>query len=52
MPAKSAAKKSAKKSSAKMHKGKALGSVKPLKDVPTEALSLNFSKIKFDYGQQ
>ena len=49
MPTKSAAKKSAKKTPAKMHKGETLGSVKPLKDTPTESFSLNFSKPAFRY---
>jgi type VI protein secretion system component Hcp len=52
MPAKSAAKKAAKKSSAKVHKGKSLGSVKPLKDMPTESVSFNFTKLQTSYKPQ
>ena len=49
MPAKSAAKKSAKKSTAKVHKGKSLGAVKPLKDGPGESFGMNYGNIKVDY---
>jgi hypothetical protein len=50
MPARSAVKKAAKKTSAKVHKGKALGSVKPLKDLPSESISFPFTKPVISYN--
>jgi hypothetical protein len=47
MPAKKAAKKAVKKA-AKMHKGKAPDSVKPL----TEAVTFSYPKMQTSYGQQ
>jgi hypothetical protein len=53
MPTKSAAKKATKKTSAKMHKGKSLNNVKPLKDLAvSESVSLNFTKPKLTYTPQ
>jgi hypothetical protein len=50
MPVKKTARKSAKKPSAKMHKGKALNSVKPL--TVSETITFEYGKIQPVYTPQ